>query len=119
MLGVNRIRINDTIENCGFHSEPLMLLYHFNFGFPMLDEYTKLLIPEGIVRARDGDSEKGMAGLHQFSKPVHDFAEQVFYHDFLSKGDEISVRLFNANICEKGLGVCLNYNKKQLPYFIE
>jgi hypothetical protein len=35
-FGENMILIKDKVENIGFESTPLMLLYHFNFGFPLM-----------------------------------------------------------------------------------
>lgn len=37
-VGGNLIRMHDTVENKGFEKEILMLLYHFNYGYPFLDE---------------------------------------------------------------------------------
>ena len=35
-LGENRICVTDEVENVGFTETPLMLLYHCNFGFPLV-----------------------------------------------------------------------------------
>ena len=37
-LGSNVLEIDDTVENLAFQPAPLMLMYHCNFGFPLLDE---------------------------------------------------------------------------------
>jgi hypothetical protein len=34
-MGENTIRIHDEITNFGTKPEPLFLLYHFNFGYPL------------------------------------------------------------------------------------
>ena len=41
-LGSNCIRIEDIITNEGFDPAPHMLLYHFNLGFPLVSENTRL-----------------------------------------------------------------------------
>lgn len=116
-LGENKLSITDIVENCGFERQPLMLLYHFNFGFPLLDSCTKLVLPAGTVKARDKEAEKGIGNYAEFSEPVHGYKEQVFYHDFHSKeNNEITALLVNKNL---GLGFYIKYNKHQLPYFIE
>jgi hypothetical protein len=33
-LGARGFRLHDVVENRGFEEQPLMLLYHFNYGFP-------------------------------------------------------------------------------------
>jgi hypothetical protein len=119
-LGENRLAIRDVIENCGFESQPLMLLYHCNFGYPILDSETKLILPQGTIKARDNEAEKGIKEFDKFSEPRHGYSEQVFYHDHDIKEDgKVTVALFNKNLCNSGLGIYLKYSKKQLPYFIE
>ena len=39
-LGERALHIHDEIENEAFAPEPLMLLYHINFGYPLLGEYS-------------------------------------------------------------------------------
>ena len=48
-LGKNEIVIQDMVENAGFESAPHMMLYHFNFGFPLLDTETEIHLPSGHV----------------------------------------------------------------------
>ena len=38
----NRLEIHDRVDNKGFSESPLMLLYHMNFGYPMLDENVQI-----------------------------------------------------------------------------
>jgi hypothetical protein len=118
-LGENRIKIKDTVENCGFESQPLMLLYHFNFGYPLLDGTAGLILPEGRVRARDEAVERGIGDYKEFSDPVHGYSEQVFYHDFTGSDDQAVVGIFNEALCGCGLGVYLKYDRRRLPYLIE
>lgn len=119
-LGENKIAINDIVENCGFERQPLMLLYHFNFGYPLLDSCTKLISPTSSVKARDIDAEKGLDNYNEYTDPVHGFSEQVFYHDFnMYASDEVTVSLYNKELLDSGLCMDLKFNRRQLPYFIE
>jgi hypothetical protein len=119
-LGENRIVIKDIVENCGFERQPLMLLYHCNFGYPILDSETRLILPEGTVKARDKEAEKGINNYSEFAEPTHRYSEQVFYHDFKPQADgKVSACIFNKNLLQSGLGVNITYNKNQLPNFIE
>ena len=43
--GQNSILINDVVENRTTGKQPFMLLYHFNFGFPLLNENSRIIIP--------------------------------------------------------------------------
>ena len=44
-VGEPRLWIEDEIENEGFEPEPLMVLYHINLGWPLLDETSRLVGP--------------------------------------------------------------------------
>ncbi len=41
-LGEPKFRIHDTVRNVGNQPSPHMLLYHINFGWPLIDKGTKL-----------------------------------------------------------------------------
>ena len=119
-LGENRLIIRDVVENCGYDRQPLMLLYHCNFGYPLLDKDTKLILPEGSVKARDAEATKGLVNYDEFEEPIHGYSEQVFYHDLIPQADgTITVKLFNKSLGEHGFGIYMKYNKNQLPRFIQ
>lgn len=112
-----QIFIEDTIENQGFREEPAMLLYHFNVGYPLLDEGTKIVLPTRKVTPRD---EAAAAHAEQYAcmeAPKDNEPEYVFLHE-LAADEEGNT--FAAVINEKlGLGIRLEFNKKNLPYFMQ
>ncbi len=120
-LGENKLIIRDTIENCGYTAQPLMLLYHCNFGYPLLDASTELILSGATdVKARDAEALKGIDECKVFTDPLHEYAEQVFYHNPVAKDDgKVTATLFNRALGNDGLSLNLTYNKKQLPYFVE
>ncbi len=119
-IGENRLILEDKVENWGFIRQPLMILYHFNFGFPLLDKGTKLIIPKGHIKVRDNETINEIGCCCEFTAPIHEFSEQVFYHEFdPDTDDEIVVKLINERFNGSGLGIYISYNNKQLPYLIE
>lgn len=42
-LGTSNIKIHDEVTNLGNQPAPQMMLYHINFGWPLIDEGTKLI----------------------------------------------------------------------------
>ena len=80
-LGVNRISIHDVVENCAFAPAPHMLLYHFNFGYPLLDAGIQIDFPSRRVIPREADLP--LDGLGRWTLPDPDFREQVYYHEDL------------------------------------
>ncbi len=113
-LGENTIHIHDTVENCGYNESPFMLLYHFNFGYPLVDENTTLLTNCTDVRPSNEDAARGINECHTFEAPCHDYAEQVFYHTPPAKNAKAA--LYNEALA---IGVMLQFDPKQLPHLIE
>lgn len=55
--GSARITVVDAVENLGPKAEPIPLLYHCNFGYPLWTEGTTVSFPEGTkVVPRDSDA---------------------------------------------------------------
>lgn len=81
-LGSNKLTLEDTVENLGFTPSPLMVLYHFNFGFPLLSEATELQFPS----SRLVPNGEGMAleGYDAWTAPDADYATRVFFHEELA-----------------------------------
>ena len=111
------IHIQDVIENQGYERVPMMLLYHFNVGYPLLDEGTRIVIPSMHTTPRDEDAARQMDCWDTMEAPVDGEAEAVFLHEMKADAGGIARA---AVINEKlGLGICLEYEKKNLPYFME
>ena len=110
--GANRFSIEDTIENDGFRVEALMLLYHFNLGYPLLDENAVLYAPTKLIRPRDTEAATGTGAHHLFQKPTPAYKEQVFYHDLKTDADgNTCAALLNQDL---EMGLAIRFNKKQL-----
>ena len=119
-LGSNKINIIDTIENQDFTRVPVMLLYHINLGFPFLDSQSELIIPNLEKSwARTESAKKGLKDFNAFCDPVDGIEEECFYHTINSPDEKAAICLFNPQLGEKGMGVYLKYDTKQLPVFLQ
>lgn len=81
-LGSNRLAIVDQFENLGFSESPLMLLYHFNFGFPLMSEATTVEFPSRQVLARDDWTP--LEGYRSWQSPEVEHLERVYLHSDLT-----------------------------------
>jgi hypothetical protein len=119
-MGEKKLTIEDKIENCGFRKEPLTLLYHFNFGFPLLDEAAKILLPSKRVIPRDEIAKKVVDKYNTIEKPQDEFPETVFFHE-LERNNEGNTyaALYNKSLGETGLGIEIKYNGKELPFLTQ
>ena len=121
-LGEARIRVEDTVANEGHAPEPLMLLYHVNLGWPLLDETARLVGPGGQYEApepRDEEAGKGLGGWNRFAAPQPGFGERVFYHrPQADAGGWAEARLENPAL-EGGLALTVRFRPEELPEFVQ
>ncbi len=115
VLGENSIILHDEFKNYGFEAQPFMLLYHFNFGYPFLQEGVRLVVPAVKTEARDSAGD--LSRWQVMDPPVPGAPEQVFIHKLQADSDENTfAAIINENI---NLGIKLNFNKSVLPRFME
>ena len=120
-LGDTTITVEDRVENRGFRPTPHMLLYHYNFGYPLLDEGAELLVPSrAIVHAMHGDLHAQGVGYRIQGPPGADFSEQVYEHDVVAGPDGMaSALLINPGLGAGGFGIRLDYDRGALPCLIQ
>jgi hypothetical protein len=116
-LGKPSLTIEDRVENHGYNASPLMMLYHFNLGFPILSPESRLEVESIQVQPRDPVAASGLSMHTTFEAPAPDYAEQVFFHKVaVDQEDFARVRLVNRPL---GLGVQLRYRQRELPELVE
>ncbi|HEY5583670.1 MAG TPA: aldose 1-epimerase family protein [Ruminiclostridium sp.] len=110
-------KIVDTVENLGFEVSPLMLLYHINFGYPLLDMGSRIILPTKNVIPRNLDAQKGISEYNQISSPIDKCKEQVFFHNMeCDKNGDVIVGIINNKL---ELFVTITYKLSQLPLFTQ
>ncbi|MFH0991697.1 MAG: aldose 1-epimerase family protein [bacterium] len=116
-LGKSRIKLLDSVVNEGTGPVPLMMLYHINIGWPLLEEDAELIFRANSSRPRDAQAAPGLDMAKKMLAPQGGYREQVFYHDVLSDADGCaSVLLHNPH---RNLGLLLRYRKRELPNLVQ
>lgn len=109
--------IEDQVENLDFSPAPLMLLYHMNFGYPLLSPSCQLYIPSYKVSPRDDESQTGLSTYAKISEPIDGAKEQVFYHKIQpDRNQKANVMLVNRKL---NTGVKISYDPEVLPFFTQ
>jgi len=115
--GKNKVLINDEIINEGYTDTPLMVLYHMNIGFPVVDDTSQLVAPILHTSARDEEAGKGIERFDRFEAPTPGYNEQVFFHKLaVDDQGKTCTAILNEAI---NLGICISYNQKELPFFTQ
>jgi hypothetical protein len=122
-LGMKGFKIIDTIQNNGFEPQPLMMLYHFNFGFPLLGPNAKIVGPVIDTEPRNAEAsrDRGVEECFDFPEPITGYNEKVFFHNLKAGSNgKTFMALLNKDIGNKTpLGMILRFNKKELDTFTE
>lgn len=119
-LGANWIRIETEIENNSFERTPLMVLYHMNFGFPVLSADSELVAPFEESVPRDEEAEKDGMNFVRFQGPTAGYKERVFFHKLKRvEGSKTFTAIVNKNFENRILGVVVKWDLEQMPYLTE
>ena len=119
-LGNPQINIIDEVTNLGNEPAPHMLLYHFNFGWPLIDKGTKILW-EGQWKSRGSNLDNfifnGGSDFKTCKAPIEEHngnGESVAFIDINSDTSGIcECAVFNPDL---PLKVRLRFKKEQLPW---
>jgi hypothetical protein len=76
--GSNRLVVADEIVNLRQRPQELYLLYHINFGPPLLGPGSRVEIPHTSIEPRDERAKEGLATWHSYEPPRPGYAEQVY-----------------------------------------
>jgi len=122
-LGQKGFMLHDLVTNHGHEAQPLMLLYHCNFGFPLLSPRSRVLGPIRSTTARDEDAarDRGVEEALVFPEPVPGYREKVFFHELGTDRDgNTFIALWNPDVGDgTPLGISMRWNRKELPCFTE
>ncbi len=118
LLGEAKLTIYDRVENLGFKPSPLMLLYHLNFGWPLVSEDTEIVYKAASpIVPRDAAAEAGLNRWMRLDAPTPDYAEQCFYHDPAPDSDGVATVLMINR--DRHLGVRIAYDKSTLNHLTQ
>jgi hypothetical protein len=113
-LGASSVTIEDRVTNEGFRPAPLAILYHCNFGFPVVSPDSELVVDDRAVRPRDPAAAAGLAEHRLFGPPQEGFAEQVFFHDPRPGRDGYASAAI-VNRSQEGFGAFVRWRAAELP----
>jgi galactose mutarotase-like enzyme len=111
----SEIAIQDTVTNTSDTVAEFQLLYHINFGTPILEAGAEVFAPVKTLVPRTHRAEQGVAEWSKISAPETGFLEQVYFMELLGDAaGQSQVLLKNA---AGTLGVSVHFNLNQLPCF--
>ena len=116
-MGRNVLNIKDIIENEGFTEQPLMLLYHINIGYPILDDGSRFIGSSKAVIPMDKTAEERIKQYDRFCAPIRGARENCYHHDFYTDAEGSTYAGIVNDKLE--LGAYIRFDKNQLSKFTE
>lgn len=116
-FGKSEFTIRDTVTNRGATDQDMMLLYHINLGYPLLDDGARVECDAKDVIPQSEEAAAELADAFKFTNPVQNIGERCYSVDLNPDNTgRVSVKFLNDAL---GLGVELSYQKEQLPFLNE
>jgi galactose mutarotase-like enzyme len=113
--GATEFHVEDQIRNDAGQDREFQLLYHVNYGPPLLEAGAKF---KGAVKQIEPANESCAAhltGYETYAAPTPGFAEQVFLiQPAVDSHGHTCMMLHNAAATR---GICMGFNTSQLPCF--
>lgn len=108
----HRLSLKDKLTNLGTKEENYCILYHTNFGYPMLDEGVEIVADLKGIDACTEAAQKDLPNRTVFKAPVDNLEERCFYLE--NNQDFVSV--INRKINTKAT---VTYSKETLPVLVQ
>lgn len=110
-------QLHDRILNLSESPAEAQLLYHPNFGAPLLDAGAQLVVPAKTVVPRNERAADGIDQWAHYAAPQPGFEEQVYFFElYADRHDWTTVLLKNAHGTE---AVRLDFDIRRLPCFTQ
>ena len=98
VLGEGRFHIHDRVENLGGDPSPLMVLYHTNPGWPLLDRGTRLVLRSQRTTEWTADREVGPEVYTTAAAPRRKARHDVYVHRPRADRGRVHVGLVNDRL---------------------
>lgn len=112
--GSDVFRIEDSVMNHGAFDQEFQLIYHSNFGAPLLEKNARVIVAAKRVTPMNAHAAKSVADFATYEGPTKGFIEQVYLLEpYANAEGKTSVLLQNA---AGDRGASMTYSTEHLPY---
>jgi hypothetical protein len=111
--GSDAFTVHDVLTNQADYPHDYQIIYHSNFGTPILEKDARFIAPLKSVSPFNDYAKKGLDGWNVYGAPTKDFDEMVF--NLTPKADS-NGKTVAAVINSKGdKGASIEFDTRQLP----
>lgn len=113
--GSHSIQINDVLVNQSDYAQEYQIIYHTNFGRPLLEQGAQFVAPVKTLAPFDTYAAKDLGSYATYLEPTPNYGEQVYCATlFANATGQTAVMLKDAD-GQQGAGI--RYDSGTLPYF--
>jgi len=115
-FGSGKMTIIDTVTNLGNNPQEHEMLYHINYGAPLLEKGSRMIAPFKQVAPRDSRSAAGIDTFDAYGAPQSGFVEQVYKYELAGKrGSRETMTMLRNGTGDKAS--LLRFTLKDFPCF--
>ena len=115
-FGSGKMTIIDTVTNLGNNPQEHEMLYHINYGAPLLEKGSRMIAPFKQVAPRDSHSAAGIDTFDAYGAPQSGFVEQVYKYELAGKrGSRETMTMLRNGTGDKAS--LLRFTLKDFPCF--
>jgi hypothetical protein len=112
--GSSSFRIEDTIKSHSAFDQEFQIIYHANYGPPLLESGAKFVGAAKRITPFNAHAAKGVQTFAEYVGPTKGFIEQVYcIEPFADRSGKTTIMLHNANASK---AVTMTYAIEQLPF---
>lgn len=111
--GESAFSLHDELVNRSSYPHEYQVIYHNNFGLPLLDQNFRIALPAREVSPFNNDAQKGVSQWQKIAPPTPYFGEEVY--NIIPYADENGRTLAALIHRSNDQGVAVRYNTNQLP----
>jgi hypothetical protein len=112
--GSREFRLRDVVTNRAGQEQEFQMLYHINFGPPLLEQGSKFLAPLSQVMASNDQATKDLTHFDHYSGPTRGVAEQVYF--LRPRADQTGTTLALIRNKAGDRGASIQFSINDLPY---
>lgn len=114
-LGEPTVEIIDVVENRDDAPAPFMLLHHFNFGYPLVQEGVELQVAGSAIVPRDLTAAAALHDWPHYHHATSRHLEEVFFHHVVVDAE----RQAQAILGSPTFGLLLQWDTTHEPYLTQ
>ena len=115
--GSAEFQITDTITNRSATEQEFGILYHGNYGPPILEKGSKFIAPAKQVTPINDHAATDVNRYDVYRAPTAGFAEQVYCMEMWADENDLTKVMLQNAAGDKA--IALAYSVKELPYFTQ